>query len=142
MKKQHYIAIAIIILIILLIWQRKRIAELFKKKTATVPPSGNSGGGNGISGALDYNKMLKQGITGDEVKLLQSWLGVTMDGIFGPQTAQALLNRKGTIEITLAQFNAWPDYSPEFLEEYDEDGFDSGGQNLFVMNNTTLNWVA
>jgi hypothetical protein len=147
MKKQYWIALALLIIIILVILFRTKITDLFKKKTTTVPPSGNSGSGtgsgnNGISGPLDYNKMLKQGVTGNEVKLLQSWLGVTQDGDFGPITAQALLNRKGAIEITLAQFNAWPDWEPEFLSTYEEDGFDSGGQNLFINTNSTPIWVA
>lgn len=114
MKKEYWIAAVVFIVIVLIIVFRNKISALFTKPsynagdaTPTITPQQAAQGG--VSTALDYNKLLKQGVKGNEVKLLQSWLNVAQDGDFGPITAQALFNRKNTIEITLAQFSLWPD---------------------------------
>lgn len=157
MKKQYIIAAVVLVVIVLLVIFRDKITKLFTK------PSYNAGAGTpaitpqqaaqgGVSTQLDYNKLLKQGVTGNEVKLLQSWLNVAQDGDFGPITAQALFNRKNTLEITLAQFSLWPDKTantaaPMWLvqqqqTEFYDDGFDTYEEDLFNPNNTTLQGVA
>lgn len=59
---------------------------------------------------LDGNKILKQGVTGQEVSKLQQLLGgLATDGIFGPLTEAALVKRKGVKQITLNQFASTAD---------------------------------
>jgi len=54
---------------------------------------------------LDYNKVLKSGVRGQEVSELQQRLGgLAVDGIFGPKTEARLKAVKGVTQITLAQF--------------------------------------
>lgn len=50
---------------------------------------------------LDYSKVLKLGSTGAEVKELQRLLGISQDGVFGPQTQSALFNKRGVYQTTL-----------------------------------------
>jgi len=58
---------------------------------------------------LDYNKLLKKGVSGNEVKELQKRLGsITADGIFGSNTENRLKVVKGVTQITLNQYNAVP----------------------------------
>lgn len=53
---------------------------------------------------LDYNKVLKYGVRGQEVSELQQRLGgIALDGIFGPKTEARLKAVKGVIQITLGQ---------------------------------------
>jgi len=68
--------------------------------------SGGSGGGNHTGGgsgnnssSCDRNKILKKGVRGNEVKVLQSWLNnnipaatlpLVADGVFGNKTLNAL----------------------------------------------------
>ncbi|UUC45584.1 peptidoglycan-binding domain-containing protein [Flavobacterium cerinum] len=53
---------------------------------------------------LDYNKVLKSGVRGEEVKELQRRLGgLAVDGIFGPLTLSRLKTVKGVTQITLSQ---------------------------------------
>lgn len=60
--------------------------------------------------SLDGNKILKQGVTGQEVSKLQQLLGgLATDGIFGPLTEAALVKRKGVKQITLNQFASTAD---------------------------------
>lgn len=57
---------------------------------------------------LNGNLLLKQGSRGAEVKKLQTLLGVSADGIFGPMTEAALVKTKGVKQITLNQFASLP----------------------------------
>ncbi|MEO4005790.1 hypothetical protein [Flavobacterium sp. CAU 1735] len=58
-----------------------------------------------LSPQLDYNKVLKYGVRGEEVKELQQRLGgLVVDGIFGTKTQSRLKSVKNVIEITLNQF--------------------------------------
>lgn len=53
---------------------------------------------------LDYAKLLKQGVRGQEVAELQRRLGsLSIDGIFGPKTEARLKSAKGVTQITLNQ---------------------------------------
>lgn len=54
--------------------------------------------------ALNKNLVLAQGSRGQEVVQLQKLLGITADGVFGPNTEAALKAKKGVIKITLNQF--------------------------------------
>lgn len=103
MKKYILIGAVLTILILVIIFQDK-IKGMFAKKQTQ--PTGNGGGNNG-SAALDLNKLLKKGVNGNEVKVLQGLLGINADGIFGTQTENALYNYTGfQKEITLNQFYA------------------------------------
>lgn len=106
MKK--YITFGIVLAIFILIFVfRNKLMLLFSKASAAPPvpavlPPATSG--------LDQNKVLKNGVyNSEEVKLLQTWLGVVADGDFGPITEAALLQKKGVAQITLAQYPSAPD---------------------------------
>jgi hypothetical protein len=53
---------------------------------------------------LDRNKLLRRGVKGEEVKVLQSLLNVKADGDFGKITLNALQKAKGVTQISLNQF--------------------------------------
>jgi hypothetical protein len=57
---------------------------------------------------LNGNLLLKSGSHGAEVKKLQTLLGVTSDGAFGPITENALFGLKGVKQVTLNQFAGLP----------------------------------
>lgn len=67
-------------------------------------PAGDAVPGNAAP-PLRKDDVLYQGITGygAEVKELQKWLGVQVDGIFGPKTAQALYAKKGKWNVKLSE---------------------------------------
>lgn len=75
--------------------------------TPTTPPKPST------STTLNRDKVLKKGVTGEEVKELQRLLGFVeereVDGIFGNDTHNALVKRKGVTEVTLRQFATLPD---------------------------------
>jgi len=52
---------------------------------------------------LDYSKVLAKGSRGEEVKELQKKLGITSDGVFGPQTELTLFNKTGLKQASLSQ---------------------------------------
>lgn len=96
----HYVVIAVVIIIIILMvvfWDK--IKSFFSSEPAKTTNTSNTG-----TGAPDFNKLLKKGSKGAEVKILQGWLGVTADGIFGPVTENALKTKKNVTEITLNQY--------------------------------------
>lgn len=62
---------------------------------------------------LDENKVLKKGVNGEEVKVLQSYLGISTDGIFGPMTEAALFKLKAVYQTTLKQFQNLPTVNQE-----------------------------
>lgn len=133
MKYAKYIVVTVIIvLVILAIVFQDKIRGWFTKKPAAAQletSAGNNagGGGNGSSAPqLNYNRLLKFGSNGAEVRQLQKWLGITADGIFGAQTEAALMARKGVEEITLAQF----ENSADVTESFAGDGNDSNGDIL------------
>ncbi|MCW5907309.1 MAG: hypothetical protein KIS94_05585 [Chitinophagales bacterium] len=117
----YWVAAAVLLLVIIL------LLMFWKKNQSPKPPSGNNTESNGTvfdnTQNLDFNRILRKGVTGNEVKLLQAWLGVSIDGIFGPVTEAALLAKKGVAEITLNQYanapnadagvndNTWQGYS-------------------------------
>lgn len=119
---RNYTIIAVILIIIILLivfWDKLKAA--IAKKTATIPPSQTNASGSDGAAPLDYNKILKRGDRGEEVKLLQRWLGVTADGIFGPITESALLQKKGINNISLTEYSTMPDMNwtnpgePQFM---------------------------
>lgn len=57
----------------------------------------------------DWNKVLRQGVQGPEVGILQYWLGVDQDEKFGPITEGALMDKKGVKQITLNDYDTTPD---------------------------------
>lgn len=61
---------------------------------------------------INYNLTLRIGSRGQEVEKLQTLLGVSSDGIFGPQTENALFNLKRVKSITLNGFAKIPNYAP------------------------------
>lgn len=77
-----------------------------------VPSTGTVGTG-GTSTGLDYNRVLKNGVRGNEVSQLQSLLNMAevnsplvVDGIFGPKTEAKLQRLTGSKSITLATAQA------------------------------------
>ncbi|MXN90144.1 hypothetical protein GR160_02810 [Flavobacterium sp. Sd200] len=64
---------------------------------------------------LNNSLLLKKGSTGNEVKQLQTLLGVTADGIFGSQTEAALKAKKGVTQITLAAYRTTADINNSAL---------------------------
>lgn len=145
------IVILLIIILAIVFWDD--IRKKFKRDapaTTTTPDDG-----------LDYNRVLKKGVTGEEVKKLQQLLGnVEVDGIFGPITEAALLARKGVTSISLTQFGQLPDVTnttqmvqaqteEESLMEYEDAmygiwAFQAPAENGMFQNgvNTSVNWVA
>ena len=128
MKKINIITIiglGIIAIGVFLIYKKMQ-----EKKNAKIPTgtsgSGTSGTGSGTSGTgsnlnlggmnggsttpeiiLDKTKVLKYGVTGNEVKALQNYLNknynarLVVDGIFGELTQKALQDYKGRSQVTL-----------------------------------------
>lgn len=100
-------------------------APAFKKKDDSTGTTGGGvlgglfGGGGNNSGTnaapkLDESKVLKRGVSGEEVKALQLLLNkvqsanpLVVDGVFGSLTESKLKNlTRGTVQITLAQARA------------------------------------
>ena len=144
MKYAKYIIVAVIIvLVIMAIVFQDKIKGWFTKKPAAVQidnaAGSGSGAGNGGAAALNYNKLLKFGSTGAEVRELQKWLGITADGIFGAQTEAALLARKGVEEITLSQFQIALDTNDNFAgSENDNDNADGDVLGWTDSNNSLI----
>jgi len=102
-----YITTALIVLAILLvIIFRSKLMALIPGAQAATPPIAP---GTPPPAGLDPNKVLMNGSRGEEVKFLQGLLGVTADGIFGPQTEAALFARKGVRQTSLAQYGQLSD---------------------------------
>jgi peptidoglycan hydrolase-like protein with peptidoglycan-binding domain len=72
-----------------------------------------------IPTTIDQGLVLKLGSKGEEVKRLQSLMGITgkdADGIFGPQTEYKLLKLKGVKAITIKQFLSSPTLNQNILK--------------------------
>lgn len=66
--------------------------QMIQAQGETTPTEANTGQ-NGASTSVSYTgSILQQGSRGSEVSMLQSALGITADGIYGPQTKQAVMN--------------------------------------------------
>lgn len=120
LETKHYVALAVILLIIVLLivyWQKVKAWFAGNQK----PPSQTAQ--NTPPAGLDMHKVLKKGVTGEEVKQLQQWLGVTTDGIFGPITEGALLQKKGVAEITLSAYGQLPDMYADAAPGQEEDDY-------------------
>lgn len=114
-----YITVGILlIVIVLVIVFREKLTALFTKANAApaTPPAAVPT----PPAALNLTLLLKRGSTGPEVKVLQSYLGVTADGQFGPITENALLAKKGIKEVTLANYNQLPEITT--IETVDDEG--------------------
>lgn len=108
--KKYLIVGAVVIVIILVIIFQDKIKALFAQNTNTAQATqgGSAAGASGaaaVATTLNYDKLLKKGSTGAEVKKLQEWLQVKADGKFGPITENALQANKCVKEITLGQYN-------------------------------------
>jgi hypothetical protein len=79
--------------------QQKGVTQITLATFATTNPS-----------TLDFNKVLKRGVVGPEVKELQKRLGfkptIAGYGTFGPQTESALFAMKAVKQTTLNQYSA------------------------------------
>jgi len=135
MTKYYVLAVVVTVIVLVIVFQDK-IRGLFSKaaaavNTQTTTPAAPAGPAAPAAPAgLNYDKLLKQGVNGAETKKLQEWLGVTRDGIFGPQTEAALLAKKGVEQITLNQYQQAADVNDNFAG--DDDGFSSS--NVGVMD--------
>lgn len=113
MKPVYFVLAALVVLLILIVVFRNKITALFSKKDTVTPPvPSGTGSGSAATPAttgLDYDLLLKIGMSGPEVKELQRVIGVTQDGAFGPQTeaavVQLFISKTGSSkkEITLNQ---------------------------------------
>lgn len=123
-EKYKYVLIAVgVLLLIYLLFQfeiNNFFGKIFKGKNDS-PSAPSLPGGNTNSAQLNYDKVLKRGVKGNEVATLQKWLkedgknvnlGTTgpakdgIDGDFGPLTETALLKAKGVKETTLNKYRA------------------------------------
>lgn len=98
-KKNWFWLLPLVFAVIAAVWYYKQKKEL--SALVSVPPDG------GLPAGLDGNLLLKSGSRGPEVKYLQAWLNakggkLVVDGIFGPNTENALLSIKGKSEIKLS----------------------------------------
>lgn len=114
--KKYLIIAAVLTVVVLLFIFRDKIKALFTRSTGNTPPPPNGSGNTTPApapqpAALDYNKILRRGVNGAETRQLQAWLGVATDGIFGPITESALIDRKGVESISLNGFQTMPDVS-------------------------------
>ncbi|SDZ90566.1 hypothetical protein SAMN05443667_101240 [Flavobacterium gillisiae] len=66
--------------------------------TSSVPPKT----------AINFDKTLSVGSRGLEVEKLQTLMGITADGVFGPQTEAKLFSLKGVKQISVNQFSKTP----------------------------------
>lgn len=119
MKKQYrnwlYIALGIIALAIII-----RLYRSYKDKQEEDEPAEPIPGGSGGNPrplpepGPDVDKMLRRGVKGKEVKLLQERLNkdrgthqpIAVDGDFGPKTEALLTKVKNVQQITLRQYAA------------------------------------
>lgn len=127
-----YLTVGILILVVfLLVFYRNKIMVLFAKAKPVAAPA-PAVSNPSIEPSLDRDKVLKRGVTGPEVKLLQMWLGVTPDGNFGPVTEAVLQDTKCFSQTTL---NSYPDQTCVQFNEDDVDlttgGDWSGGSDIF-----------
>jgi len=77
----------------------------------SLPASPSSQGGT-----LNRDLVLKRGSTGNEVRELQRLLGITADGIFGPQTEAKLKAVKFVTQVSLNKFATLPGKNPNPLK--------------------------
>lgn len=142
MKTGTYITLGILLLIvILLVAFRKKLTALFTKgevssltpaqQAAAVQTAANNAQTQQPGITINRDKYLYKGVTAPEVKLLQDLLGVTSDGIFGPQTEAALQNQKCVVATTLNAFAA-QSCNTNLNGDYEVDEYDSNG---FVITN-------
>lgn len=110
MKK--YAVYIILILVIILVLKWEWIKSKLPAPVQNILPGGISQNTDmsetpGFNAGLDYNKILKHGVTGPEVETLQGWLNfyagekLEVDGIFGSKTETALMKHTGLKTITL-----------------------------------------
>lgn len=117
MKKGDYIVIGLIMFfVVLAIVFSDKIVSLFNKaKTAVGAGNSNTDTTTQTNTStppapLDYNLLLTKGVNAPEVKKLQEWLGgISVDGMFGPQTENRLFERKGVKQTTLSQYQLLED---------------------------------
>jgi hypothetical protein len=88
----------------------------FRKKTSSTPIEDYSDPTVPIPATLNQNLILQLGSKGEEVKKLQSLMGVTADGIFGPLTEDKLYKLKGIKKISIKQFLTYPTLNQNILK--------------------------
>lgn len=114
MNKYVIVGVILIVIVLAIVFRTKLQAWAGKAFAAAQPkpstlPGPGTGSGTAQQPGLDYNKLLKKGVKGPEVTLLQMWLKVTADGDFGPITEAALLEQTGVKQTTLAEYPTLPD---------------------------------
>lgn len=123
MNKYLTIGILVFIVVLLVIYRNKLTLYFSGNAAAAQAPAGAPIITAATPAAVTINRdrILKRGITGEEVRLLQLLLGVTADGIFGPVTEAALEEQKCDIQTTL---NSFPDQTCEIADVDDAGGGD------------------
>lgn len=114
--KTFYILIGVIIVAFLAYNYWNEVKAFFSKKigsTGTWSDDTDTGSTGTGTTALDYTKVLRVGVNGPEVQVLQTALNtyganppLVTDGIFGNKTETALMQETGFKQITLNQFRA------------------------------------
>ena len=95
--KKHYAWI--IIAAVLVLGGGYMLYKYLKKPKAVTLPDHTSKPKVSATTALTTGFPIKQGSTGTMVKQLQSYLGVTVDGIWGPKTQAAFVAQTGKTQI-------------------------------------------
>jgi hypothetical protein len=109
MSKYFYLLLITAAIVLVVIYRNRLTAFFTGSGTATATPPAPANNNTPAPTQLNYDKLLRKGSTGPEVKQLQYLLAIPTDGIFGDETEGALQYRKGVTEVTLNQFSDLPD---------------------------------
>lgn len=111
--KKIYIAIAVIVLVIIALWLAKKLTNTEKKGETEKEEGGNTGGNVSYlydaTFPLELTSPMKKG---NNVLKLQKWLNkngwkVAEDGIFGPETENAMYKCTGYKSMSKELYNLY-----------------------------------
>lgn len=145
---------SVILVVVLFITLKKRREQ----KPPAPPPPPTTGAtpttpqaGTASPQGLNLQKLLKENVTGDEVRKLQTDLktmsgtgDIDIDGVFGPQTKQYLSwKTQGLTQITLEQwFNFYPNFRPAATATTANTTAGNGAGNDYTAQDYAANQIA